>query len=183
MSGENLLPKHRIEAWRVHRCVNKWSMGLLTLSLLVCGLIIGAFMTKARPSAMPAGLHAKIELDRSEFALVQEQIRKLRLVEAAHQRTLAVPQWEGLLDVIAREIAGDAQLKAVRTERVSGSTPSWTISIVGVTRSRQAPELLAARLEGTGLFSQVRHGFSPAQAGQQDLNFFLDCTIAPGATR
>ena len=183
MTRENLLPKHRVEAWRVRRCMNAWAMSLLTLSLLACGLVIGSFMIRARPMTLPIELTEQIESDRSELALVQEQTRSLQLVEAARQRTRMLPRWEHVIQVAARETSGHAQLRAVRTERASGVPQQWTLSIVGVSPSRQAPGLIAARLEATGLFSQVRHGLAPSQAGQGEVEFYIDCTISPGVSQ
>ena len=186
MTGSNLMPKHRIEAWRVRRCANAWAMSLLTVAVLVGGLVIGAFMTKAQPKAMPVGLSEKLELDRSDLALVEEQLRQLDLAEDARRRAMSVPHWDALLGVIASELDGDARIQAFRTERASGASTSWTVSIVGVAFSTQAPSTIARRLEATRLFSSVRPSLGAVQSQRQDgrpeFNFQIDCVIAPGAS-
>lgn len=181
MSGQNLLPKHRHERWRVRRCMNTWAMGLFTLSVLVAGLIVGAILTQPRAATMPVGLTDKIALDHSELALVSEQIRQLKLTRTAEERAQAVPQWAGLLAVLARDTGAQTQLKAIRAEPGAGPERSWVVSIVGVTSSRQTPATLAEKLEATGLFSRVRQGLGPTTAGREDFDFYLDCTITPGA--
>ncbi|MFI4882909.1 MAG: hypothetical protein ACIAQU_10035, partial [Phycisphaerales bacterium JB064] len=73
------------------------------------------------------------------------------------------------------------QFKAIRAEPVPGPERSWVVSIVGVTTSRQTPAALAEKLDATGLFSNVRQGLGPTTADRTDFDFYLDCTITPGA--
>lgn len=182
MNGQNLLPQCRREHWRVRRCVNTWAMSLFTLSLLVAGLIVGAVVTQPRAATMPVGLTDKMELDRSELALANEQIRRLKLTKTAEERAQAVPQWAGLLAVLARDAGAQTQLRAIRVEPGTDPESSWVVSIVGVAAARQTPATLAENLEATGLFVRVRHGLGPTTAGREDFDFYLDCIIAPGAS-
>ncbi len=182
MSGQNLLPKHRLAAWRLRRCVSAWAMGLGVLAMLVGGLVLGAIMTQAQPQAMPAGLTERVDLDKSELALVRVQIDALKQTRRARERAMATPQWGGVLTMLARESGGQAQLRAIQVQPVVAAPPGWSVSIVGIASTKQGPAEMAARLEATGLFASVRYGLSPQQPGRDDFDFHLDCVIAPGGT-
>lgn len=181
MSGQNLLPKHRIEAWKFRRAISAWAMGLCVLSMLVGGLVLGAFMTQAQPQTMPVGLTEQLDLDKSELALVRAQVDALRQTKRAHEIAMATPQWDGLLAVLAREARGRVQLRTITVRPDATEPPSWSVSIAGTTSSKQAPAALANRLEATGLFASVRHGLSPLQAGMDETSFSIECVIAPEA--
>lgn len=181
MTGQNLLPRHRIEAWRLRRCVSAWMVGLGVLAMLVGGLVLGAIMTQAQPHAMPVGLVEQIDLARSDLALTRAHIEALKQTRSAHERASATPQWHGLLAVLARESGGRARLRAIQVEPIVGASPSWSVSVVGVASAREVPVELAARLEATGLFASVRHGMMPKQPGRDDIDFHLDCVITPGS--
>lgn len=180
MSGQNLLPKHRIEAWKLRRAVTAWAMGLCVLSMLVGGLVLGAFMTQAQPHTMPVGLTEQLDLDKSELALVRAQVEALQQTKRAHEIAMASPQWDGLLAVLAREARGRAQLRTIVVQPATVEPPVWSLSIGGTANSTQAPAAMAARLEATGLFSSVRHIISPQQANLEGTGFSIECVIAPG---
>jgi len=179
MTPENLLPSHRAERRRLNRCINAWSMGLCVLAVLVGGLALGANLTRARPPAMPAGLTHEVELGRSQLGLVELQIEQLERVRLARERSAAAPRWDRLLDIVARESAGKAQLRAVHVEPDQTAGGSWSVSIVGTAESLQSPATLAERLDATGLFSRVRHGIAPGGPVDGRFEFFLECAITP----
>lgn len=180
MSGQNLLPKHRLEAWKLRRAVTAWAMALCVLSMLVGGLVLGAFMTQAQPQAMPAGLTQQLDLDKSELALVRAQVDTLRQTKRAHEIAMASPQWDGLLALLSREARGRAQLRTIAVQPATTEPPTWVLTIGGNASSKQAPATMAARLDDTGLFSSVHHIISPQQAGLEGTAFSIECVIAPG---
>jgi hypothetical protein len=180
MTGQNLIPEHRRRAWALRRAVAGWAMGLSVMALLVGGSVLGAAMTKAQPQAMPAGLREGLDLDKSKLALTRARIEAMQGVARAHDRADATPRWAGLLDLVARESQGRAQLRAIRVERLDAETPTWSVTIVGVAAAKERSEALAARLRATGLFANVHHGASPLQANREDIDFRIDCVIAPG---
>ncbi len=180
MNGQNLLPKHRRDTWKLRRAISVWTMGLSVLAMLVGGLVIGSFMTQAQPQAMPVGLTEKLDLDKSELALLRAQVETLRHTRRAHEAALATPRWEGLLAVLSREAIGRVQLRTIVVQPGSTTPPSWTLSIAGTATSKDAPAALATRLDATGLFSSVRHTLTPKQPGLTDTSFNVECVIAPG---
>lgn len=180
MSGQNLLPKDRLEAWKLRRAITAWAMGLCVLAMLVGGLVLGAFMTQAQPQTMPVGLSEQLDLDKSELALVREHVRTLRQTKRAHELAMASPQWDGLLAVLSREAGVRAQLRTIVVQAGTTEPPSWSLSIGGVANSKQGPAAMAGRLEGTGLFSSVRHVISPQQSEREGTAFSIECVIAPG---
>lgn len=180
MSGQNLLPKHRLDAWKLRRAIHAWGMGLCVLAMLVAGLVLGAFMTQAQPQAMPVGLSEQLELSKSELTLLRARVEALRQTKRAHEIAMGTPRWDGLLAMLASESSGRAQLQTI-TVRPNPSQPAvWSLTIAGSTTSKRVPAALAARLEETGLFSSVRYGLSPLRAGSDDTSFNIECVIAPG---
>lgn len=180
MTRQNLIPEHRRQAWAVRRALSRWTMGLSVLALLVGGLVLGAFMTQAKPQVMPAGLRERLDLDKSELALARARIETLKDVAQAHDRAAATPRWDGLLAVVARETQGRAQVRAIRVEPVEAARPTWSLAIVGAAPTKERSEALAVRLRATGLFANVHHGASPRQPKREDIDFRIDCVIAPG---
>ncbi|MGD1916526.1 MAG: hypothetical protein ACFCBV_10105 [Phycisphaerales bacterium] len=179
MIHENLLPAHRIARRKLHRCINAWVMALGILGVLTGGLIVGANITKARPPAMPAGLTQDIELGRSQLGMLEVQLEQLQRARDAYERAESTPRWDRLLQVIARESAGRAQLKSIQIASGSDGQSSWSVSIHGSTSDAQSPNVLVARLEATGLFSNVRRRSAPGLPTGDRTEFFLDCSINP----
>jgi|GEM_PF-3960194 len=180
MSGQNLLPKHRLEAWKLRRAINAWAMVQCVLSMLVGGLVLGALMTRAQPQAMPVGLTEQLELDKSELALLRARVESLRQTKRAHEIATGTPRWDALLAMLSRQSRGRAQLQTIVVQPSPSEPATWSLSIAGTSPSMQAPAALAARLEETGLFSSVRHGLSPLRAGVDEVSFSIECVIAPG---
>ena len=180
MTRENLLPDHRAERRRLEHRVNAWAMGVGVFAVLVGGFVIGAHLTKARPPAMPVSLTQEVEVGQATLAFVRGQIEALNRTREARGQGQLSPKWSQLLEVIAYEADGKVRLDAIQIEPGSGTEATWSISMVGAANAAQAPASLATRLEATGLFETVRHGLAPQVAGASQINFHLDCVVAPG---
>jgi Tfp pilus assembly protein PilN len=182
MNGQNLLPKHRRDAWKLRRAISAWTMGLGVLAMLVGGLVLGSFMTQAQPQAMPAGLTEKLDLDKSELALLRAQVQAFRQADRARRAAMATPRWDNLLAVLSHESNGRVRLQTIAVRPDPAQAETWLVSIAGSAGSREASAEFAAQLEATGLFSNVRHTLSPAQPGTADSAFGVECVISPGGT-
>lgn len=179
MTGTNLLPRHRANARRLHRCISAWAVALCSLSILVGAGLLAAFATRARPPAMPAGLTERAESVEASVAELHAQVRRLEGADQARTRASASLHWGALLDVIVHSAGDNVQLHSIHVQPRPGDAPAWSLSIAGNAGSKTDAADLAARLDATGLFESVRHALTPLRTPGRRPAFAIDCVIAP----
>lgn len=179
MSGTNLLPRHRVDARRLQRCLSNWVGVLCTASLLVGGGLLAAIVTRAQPPAMPAGLTERAETLESELAAARAEIEQIHASQRAQERAAASLRWDPLLDIIAQAAGPDVRLRSIHVQPIRGTPPSWSLALAGDARTKQQAVDLASGLDATGLFDRVGHAIIPASGVDGRPGFSIDCVIAP----
>ncbi|OAB62843.1 hypothetical protein AY599_12910 [Leptolyngbya valderiana BDU 20041] len=182
MTGTNLLPRHRVNARRLRRCISAWTGTLGCLGLLVGAGLIAALATRAQPPAMPAGLTQQAESLEAELQATREEIATLKATRMARDRAAASLRWDPLLDIIAAHAATDVRLQSINVQPRRGLTGTWSLSMAGSAATKQHAADLAARLDATGLFESVRHAVTSPMTPSDRPGFSIECVIAPKAT-